>query len=144
MDMVLVLGSLRFALFLVVMSGFFFIYNQVYNVLPLYAKKVVETNPAMDLYTAANPFVIVCFQLLISRTFGKMKPIRSMVVGSVIIGVAMLINLAPIYSAGGMRAITAMWLPLASVFIILTVALDRRRRVVHLGAHVRIHRGART
>jgi dipeptide/tripeptide permease len=123
MDMVLVLGSLRFALFLVVMSGFFFIYNQVYNVLPLYAKKVVETNPAMDLYTAANPFVIVCFQLLISRTFGKMKPIRSMVLGSVIIGVAFLINLAPIYSAGGVRAITAIWLPLASVFIILTVAL---------------------
>ena len=62
--MVLVLGSGRFSIYLVVMSGFYFIYNQVYNVLPLYVKKVVETNPAMDLYTAANPFVIVCFQLI--------------------------------------------------------------------------------
>jgi hypothetical protein len=122
-DMVLVLGSLRFALFLVVMAGFFFIYNQVYNVLPLYVKKVVETNPAMDLYTAANPFIIVCFQLLITRTFGKMRPIRSMVVGTIIIGVAMLINLSPIYMAGGVRAIAAHWLPIASVFIVLTVAL---------------------
>jgi dipeptide/tripeptide permease len=122
-DMVLVLGSLRFALFLVVMAGFFFIYNQVYNVLPLYAKRVVETNPAMDLYTAANPFVIVCLQLLISRTFGKMKPIRSMVVGTVIVSVAMLINLGPLYTAGGIRAIAANWLPIASVFIIMTVAL---------------------
>ena len=122
-DMVLVLGSLRFALFLVVMAGFFFIYNQVYNVLPLYVKKVVETNPAMDLYTAANPFVIVCFQLLITRTFGRMRPIRSMVVGTIIIGVAMLINLSPIYMAGGLRAIAANWLPIASVFIVLTVAL---------------------
>jgi dipeptide/tripeptide permease len=122
-DMVLVLGSLRFALFLVVMAGFFFIYNQVYNVLPLYVKKVVETNPAMDLYTAANPFVIVCFQLLITRTFGKMRPIRSMVVGTIVIGVAMLINLSPIYMAGGIRAIAANWLPIASVFIVLTVAL---------------------
>jgi dipeptide/tripeptide permease len=123
MDMVLVLGSLRFALFLLVMSGFFFIYNQVYNVLPLYAKRVVETNPAMDLYTAANPFMIVCFQLLISRTFGKLKPIRSMVVGTLIVSVAMLINLAPLYAAGGPQAILANWLPIASVFIILTVAL---------------------
>jgi dipeptide/tripeptide permease len=123
LDMVLVLGNGRFALFLVVMTGFFFIYNQVYNVLPLYVKRVVETNPAMDLYTAANPFVIVCFQLLISRAFGKMKPIRSMVVGTVIIGVAMLINLAPIFAAGGPQAIVANWLPIASVFIILTVGL---------------------
>ena len=78
LDMFLVLGNGRFALFLIVSSGFWFIYNQVYNVLPLYVKKVVETDPAMDLYTAANPFVIVCFQLLVTRLFGKMKPVRSM------------------------------------------------------------------
>ena len=65
--MVLVLRNGRFTLYLIVMTGFYFIYNQVYNVLPLYVKRVVETNPAMDLYTAANPFVIVCFQLIISR-----------------------------------------------------------------------------
>ena len=123
LDMVLVLGNGRFAMYLIVMTGFYFIYNQVYNVLPLYAKKVVEPSPAMDLYTAANPFVIVCFQLLISNTFGAMKPIRSMVAGTVIIAIAMLINVVPIYAAGGPQAIAANWLPLGSVFIILTVGL---------------------
>jgi dipeptide/tripeptide permease len=123
LDMVLVLRSGRFTLYLIVMTGFYFLYNQVYNVLPLYVKKSVEASPAMDLYTAANPFVIVCFQLIISRTFGKMKPIRSMIVGTIIIGVAMLINMAPIYVAGGPQAIVANWLPIASVFIILTVSL---------------------
>ena len=49
----------------------------------------------MDLYTAANPFVIVCFQLILTNAFGKMKPIRSMVVGTVVISVAMLINVVP-------------------------------------------------
>ncbi|MEI6667784.1 MAG: hypothetical protein WCP29_06485 [Acidobacteriota bacterium] len=123
LDMVLVLKSGRFTLYLIVMTGFYFLYNQVYNVLPLYVKRVVESNPAMDLYTAANPFVIVCFQLIISSTWGKMKPIRSMVAGTVIISVAMLINIAPIYAAGGPQALLANWLPIASVFIILTVAL---------------------
>jgi dipeptide/tripeptide permease len=123
LDIVLVLRNLRFTMFLVVMSGFFFLYNQVYNVLPLYAKRVLETNPAMDLYTAANPFVIVCFQLLITSYFGKMKAIRSIVFGTVVIGVSMVINIAPIYMAGGVRAVAANWLPLGSVFIILTVAL---------------------
>ena len=123
LDMVLVLKSGRFTLFLIVMSGFFFVYNQVYNVLPLYAKRVIEPSPAMDLYTAANPFVIVCLQLAITQYFGKMKAIRSIVVGTVIIGVSMLINVYPIYAAGGLRLVVANWLPLGSVFIILTVAL---------------------
>ncbi len=122
-DMAAVLRNGRFTLFLIVMSGFFFVYNQVYNVLPLYAKRVIEPNPAMDLYTAANPFVIVCLQLAITQYFGKMKAIRSIVVGTVIIGVSMLINVYPIYASGGMRAIVAHWLPLGSVFVILTVAL---------------------
>ncbi len=122
-DMVLVLRNGRFTLFLIVMSGFYFVYNQVYNVLPLYAKRVVEPSPAMDLYTAANPFVIVCLQLAITQFFGKMKAIRSIVVGTIIIGVSMLINVYPIYASGGMRLVIAHWLPLGSVFLILTVAL---------------------
>jgi dipeptide/tripeptide permease len=123
LDMVLVLKSGRFTLFLIVMSGFFFVYNQVYNVLPLYAKRVIEASPAMDLYTAANPFVIVTLQLAITQYFGRLKAIRSIVVGTIIIGVSMLINVYPIYAAGGMRVIVANWLPLGSVFVILTVAL---------------------
>ncbi len=122
-NMFLVLGNLRFLLFLIVSSGFWFLYNQVYNVLPLYVKKVVEANPAMDLYTAANPITIVCFQLLITRMFGKMKPIRSIVVGTLIIALSMIVNLVPLYASGGVRAIAAGWLPLGSVFIILTVSL---------------------
>ena len=123
LDMVLVLFNLRFFLFLLVSSGFFFIYSQVYNVLPLYVKKVVETEAPMDIYTAANPLVIVLFQLLITRTFGQLKPIRSIIIGIVIIGVSMLINLWPIYAAGGVRAELFDLLPLGSAFIVLTVAL---------------------
>jgi dipeptide/tripeptide permease len=44
-------------------------------------------------------------------------------VGTVIISVAMLVNVVPIYVAGGPTAIVANWLPIASVITILTVAL---------------------
>lgn len=123
LDMVLVLKSGRFTLFLLVISGFFFLYNQVYNVLPLYVKRVVELSPAMDLYTAANPLVIVCFQLLITSRFGRMRPIRSMIVGSVGISLSMAVNLIPVFASGGVRALAANWLPIGSVFVIMTVAL---------------------
>lgn len=123
LDMVLVLRNGRFAMFLVVSSGFFFIYSQVYNVLPLYLKKVVETDPAVDIYTMANPFVIVFFQLLITKLFGKMKPIRSIIIGIVIIGVSMLINIIPIYAADSVRFQVWDLLPIGSLFITLTVAM---------------------
>ena len=116
-----VLGSGRFALFLVVSSGFYFIYNQVYNVLPLYVKKTVELSPAMDLYTMANPITIVLFQLLITRLFGKLPPIKSIIIGTVIIGLSMLINVAPLFMAGGVTM--KLWLPMGSLFVVLTVAL---------------------
>jgi dipeptide/tripeptide permease len=84
-------------------------------------KKTVELSPAMDLYTMANPITIVLFQLLITRLFGKMAPIKSIIVGTVIIGLAMLINVAPLYMAGGVTM--KVWLPLGSLFVVMTVAL---------------------
>ncbi len=123
-DMVLVLKNTRFAMFLIVSSGFFFIYAQVYNVLPLYLQKVVELNPAVDIVTMANPFVIVFFQLLITKSFGKMKPINSIIVGIIIIGISMMINLIPIFMSGGVRELTiGDWVPMGTLFITLTVGL---------------------
>ncbi|MBI5531748.1 MAG: MFS transporter [Deltaproteobacteria bacterium] len=123
LDMFLVLGNWRFSLFLLVNSGFTFVYSQVYNVLPLYLEKVLEQKPAVDIYTMANPFVIVFFQLAVTRMFGKMKPIRSIVVGTVIIAAAMLINIVPLFMAGGARMPIIKWLPVGSLFVVLTVAL---------------------
>jgi proton-dependent oligopeptide transporter, POT family len=121
-DMVLVLRNGRFALFLVVISGFWFLYTQVYNIIPKYLKQVVEPNPAVDIYTMANPLVIVCCQLLITKKFGKMKPIRSIVVGIVLVSLSMALNLVPIFMQGGVRTDVGALLPVGSLFAVLTVA----------------------
>ena len=123
-DMFKVLGNGRFTLFLLVMSGFWFVYAQVYNVIPLYLKKVVELNPAVDIITMANPFVIVFFQLLVIKLFGKLRPTSSIVIGGIIIGFSMLINVGPIFFFGGIRSMTfGELLPLGSLFAVLTVAM---------------------
>ncbi len=121
-DMVLVLRNGRFALFLVVTSGFNFLYSQVYNVIPLYTKNVLERDPPMDIYTMANPFTIVFFQLLITRIFGKMKPIKSIVIGTVIISLSMAVNMIPVIW-GNPKADLFNLLPLGSAMVVLTVAL---------------------
>lgn len=121
--MLTVIFNLRFFLFLLVSCGFFFLYNQVYVALPLYLKTVVEPKPAMDIYTMANPLVIVCFQLLVTKMFGKMKPIRSMIVGTVIIGAAMALNMIPVLLGVDLRASLAGWLPVGSFIVVTSIAL---------------------
>ncbi len=123
LGMIRVLSNVRFVLFLAVSCGFFFLYNQVYVALPLYLKTVVESSPAMDIYTMANPLVIVCFQLLVTKLFGGMRPIRSMIVGTVIIGLAMAINLIPILAGGDLRAPAWHWLPIGSLMVVTCLAL---------------------
>jgi len=129
LNMVLVLKNPRFSLFLLVMSGFWFLYNQVYNVVPLYWKRVMETDPAVDIYTTANPFVIVFFQLLITKLFGKMKPVRSIIVGTLVVGVSMLVNLIPILTSQlRLQIDIGVWfvqfaLPFGSLMGIMTVGL---------------------
>jgi dipeptide/tripeptide permease len=71
----------------------------------------------------ANPLVIVSFQLLVTKRFGKMAPVRSMVVGTIIIGLAMVINLVPLYLAGGPRSTGPFGIPIGSLFVVATVAL---------------------
>ncbi len=121
--MITVIFNLRFFLFLLVSCGFFFLYNQVYVALPLYLKTVVEPRPAMDIYTMANPLVIVCFQLLVTKLFGRMRPIRSMIVGTVIIGAAMALNMLPILLGVDLRASLAGWLPVGSFIVVTSIAL---------------------
>jgi dipeptide/tripeptide permease len=71
----------------------------------------------------ANPLVIVCFQLLVTRLFGKMRPIRSMIVGTMIIGAAMALNMIPVLLGGDLRAPIANLLPVGSFIVVASVAL---------------------
>ena len=122
-NMVLVLRQTRFVIFLIIVTGFGFIYHQVYNIIPLYLEKFVENKPPVDLYTMANPIVVVFFQLAITRAFGGMNPVRSIVLGTVILTLAMLINIIPLLAHMDLRSAFIATIPLGGVFAIITVAM---------------------
>jgi len=121
--MVLVLRQTRFVVFLALMTGFAFLYHQVYNIIPLYLNKFVQEKPPVELYTMANPVVIVLFQLLITRFFGGMKPIRSIILGTLIIAGAMLINIIPLALSLDLRSAVFASLPMGGLMAIATVAM---------------------
>jgi hypothetical protein len=119
----IVLKKMHLAIILLITSGFYLVYSQIYNLLPLYTKKTVELSPAMEIYTAANPFVIVTCQVAIIKICRKLPPIKSIPIGSIFVGISMLVNILPIYMAGGVSQLVANAIPLGSLFVVIAVAM---------------------
>ena len=60
LGIVTVLSNLKFLFLIIVLSLFWFLYIQLYNLMPLFMR-YVDPNAPMELYTLANPLKTVCF-----------------------------------------------------------------------------------
>jgi dipeptide/tripeptide permease len=119
-----VLFNLRFLLFLIVISMFWFLYVQLYNLVPLYLR-FIDPNAAVELYQLANPVMIVCFQMLITRMAKKWTPVKTIILGAVVVTCGMLINiLPPLLSSDVAHKVNLLGLslPLAGWFLIISIA----------------------
>jgi proton-dependent oligopeptide transporter, POT family len=123
MNMIYVLKQVRFVLFLVIVVGFAFLYHQVYNIIPLYLEKFVENDPPVDIYTLANPITVVLFQLIITRIFGRIDPIKAIIIGIIVISLSMLVNIIPLAFNMDLRSAVVRTLPLGGLFAIITVTM---------------------
>jgi POT family proton-dependent oligopeptide transporter len=119
-----VLSDLRFVFFLIVISMFWFLYIQLYNLMPLFLR-YIDPNAPVELYTMANPLMIVCFQLLITRMAKKWLPVKSILLGVGVTTAGMLLNVIPaVLSSDPYRKVDVLGLaiPLAGVFLIVSIA----------------------
>ncbi|MBP1766155.1 MAG: putative permease, partial [Candidatus Aminicenantes bacterium] len=89
-----VLSNLKFVFFLIVIGLFWFLYVQLYNLMPLFLR-YIDPNAPVEIYTLANPVMIVCFQLLISRMVKKWTPVKSILLGVGVTTAGMLLNVLP-------------------------------------------------
>jgi dipeptide/tripeptide permease len=92
-NMVVVLGNLRFVTFLLIFSGFFVMFWQVYIALPLYVRGYVDPNAPIDALIAIEGFGVISTTVLIAWLTKKWRPLPAMAVGVAITGVAWLILL---------------------------------------------------
>lgn len=92
-NMVVVLGNLRFVTFLLIFSGFFVMFWQVYIALPLYVRGYVDPNAPIDALIAIEGFGVISTTVLIAWLTKKWRPLPAMAVGVAITSVAWLILL---------------------------------------------------
>jgi POT family proton-dependent oligopeptide transporter len=90
-NMFVVLGNLRFMVFLLIFSGFWVMFWQEFIALPLFIRGYVNPNADVDLLTTVDPLTVILFQILISYLTRKARPFGAMTAGILITSLSWLI-----------------------------------------------------
>jgi POT family proton-dependent oligopeptide transporter len=90
-NMFVVLGDLRFMVFLLIFSGFWVMFWQEFIALPLFIRGYVNPNADVDLLTTVDPLAVILFQILISYLTRKARPLGAMTAGILITSLSWLI-----------------------------------------------------
>jgi proton-dependent oligopeptide transporter, POT family len=90
-NMFVVLGNLRFMVFLLIFSGFWVMFWQEFIALPLFIRGYVNPNADVDLLTTVDPLAVILFQILISYLTRKSRPFGAMTAGILITSLSWLI-----------------------------------------------------
>jgi proton-dependent oligopeptide transporter, POT family len=92
-NMIVVLGNVRFVTFLLIFSGFYIVFWQVYIALPLYVRGYVDPNAPIDALIAVEGFGVISTTVLVAWLTRKARPLPAMAAGVAITSVAWLILL---------------------------------------------------
>lgn len=120
----IVLSNRRFVFFLVVIGLFWFLYVQLYNLMPLFLR-YIDPDAPVEIYTLANPVMIVCFQLLITRMVKKWTPVKSILLGVGVTTAGMLLNVLPALFLPELTqkaSLLGLALPAAGMVLIVSIA----------------------
>jgi MFS family permease len=79
-DMVKVFGNLRFMTFLVIFSGFWAMFWQVFYSLPFYVRDVLKFS-RFELIETVDAWTIILVTIPVTALAKKLKPIRAMTIG---------------------------------------------------------------
>ncbi|MDB4944221.1 MAG: putative permease [Labilithrix sp.] len=85
------LSDLRFAAFLLVFAGFWFMAEQFYMTFPKYVTRHIDEKAPLEIITLVNPACIALFQGRVTRIIKRFDPMRTMAFGVVIGSLSMLV-----------------------------------------------------
>jgi POT family proton-dependent oligopeptide transporter len=89
-NMFIVLANLRFVVFLLISSGFYIVFWQIWISVPLFTRKFVDANADVDRILSIEAITVICFQILATVLTRKMPAVRAIALGFLITGLAFL------------------------------------------------------
>ena len=87
-NMFIVLGNFRFVLFLLISSGFYMAYWEIYIMAPLFMRRFVDPNANVDGLLAIEGFAVICLQILVTYLTRKLPAVPTIALGFLITGLA--------------------------------------------------------
>jgi len=81
LNMFIVLGNLRYVTFLLISSGFYIIYWQIFFSAPIFLRRFVNPNANVDRILSIEGVTIICLQVLVAYLLQKIPPVRTIAIG---------------------------------------------------------------
>jgi POT family proton-dependent oligopeptide transporter len=83
-NMFVVLGNLRFVVFLLISSGFYIVFWQIWITMPMFMRGYVDANAATDRILSIEAFTVISFQILVTYLTRNMGAVRVIALGFLI------------------------------------------------------------
>ena len=80
-NMFIVLGNLRYVTFLLISSGFYIVYWQIFISMPIFARRFVNPNADVDRILSIEGLTVICFQILVAYLTRKIPSVQTISIG---------------------------------------------------------------
>jgi len=80
-NMFIVLGNLRYVTFLLISSGFYVVYWQIFVSMPIFTRKYVNPNADVDRLLSIEGLTVICFQILVAYLTRKIPSVQTISLG---------------------------------------------------------------
>ena len=87
-NMLVVLGNFRFVIFLLISSGFYMAFWQIYIMAPLFMRQYVDRNADVDKLLTIEGISVICLQILVAYVTRKLPAVPTIALGFLITGLA--------------------------------------------------------
>jgi POT family proton-dependent oligopeptide transporter len=80
-NMFIVLGNLRYVTFLLISSGFYIVYWQIFISAPIFMRRFVDPNAAVDRMLTIEGLTVICFQILVAYLTRQIPSVQTIAIG---------------------------------------------------------------
>ncbi len=87
-NMVVVLRNFRYLMFLLISSGFYIVYWQIFATAPNFLVQYVDPKAPVDLMLSVEGLTVISLQILITYMTRKMPPVQAIAIGFLVAGLS--------------------------------------------------------